>query len=47
MQLFGGFLSLLNEEELHGPIFTAIAVMTQMEIESGCFLFDCEDESDW
>lgn len=36
-----------HEEELHGPIFTAIAVMTQLEIESGCFLFDCEDESDW
>mmetsp|Transcript_5759 Transcript_5759/g.13556 ORF Transcript_5759/g.13556 Transcript_5759/m.13556 type:complete len:209 (-) Transcript_5759:54-680(-) len=33
-----------HQEELHGPVFTAIAVITQMEIESGCFVFDCEDD---
>lgn len=32
-----------HKEEFHGPVFTAIAVMTQMEIESGHFVYDIED----
>jgi len=32
-----------HEEELHGPVFTAIAVMTQLEIESGGFVWECQD----